>query len=278
MLLGQGSFGTVTVEDGAAVKREKPGAPRPTLAIERRVLAHLASFGPCPFLPRVLGWQPPPRAALRMELLGPSLQRVFDEDGPFDDAQALSVLNQSLMAMHAVHTRGVLHRDVSPANLCFRGDPRRGETPRRGAALVLIDFGLAKGWMRKDGSPAPPRRDAALVGTPRYSSLDAMEGRGVSRRGDLQSLFFSVAFLRAGGLPWSGKNARGVMKRDRREMIHARKTQCDEPDAPLWRGGKCMGVLRALYLSSRRLQWAEAPPYLEMARAAREGSAAHFDV
>ena len=37
-------------------------------------------------------------------------------------------------------------------------------------------------------------------------------------------------------------------------------------------------VLRALYLSSRRLQWAEAPPYLEMARAAREGSAAHFHV
>eukprot|EP00764_Aduncisulcus_paluster_P006570 gnl/Carplike_NY0171/21951_a36845_62.p1 GENE.gnl/Carplike_NY0171/21951_a36845_62~~gnl/Carplike_NY0171/21951_a36845_62.p1 ORF type:complete len:180 (-),score=27.86 gnl/Carplike_NY0171/21951_a36845_62:403-867(-) len=74
--------------------------------------------------------------------------------------------------------------------------------------MYVIDFGMSKRW--KDGYgkhvPSQAKKRATgvshLVGTPRFCSISAHYGDGLSRRDDLESLCFMISFLGTGSLPW----------------------------------------------------------------------------
>lgn len=80
--------------------------------------------------------------------------------GPFTQAEALDVAAQVADALDVVHQAGVLHRDVSPANLVRSEDGR----------VVLIDFGLARPFAL-DRTTAMTR-----IVTPGYASPEQYEG------------------------------------------------------------------------------------------------------
>ncbi len=118
-----------------------------------------------------------------MELLeGMDLQTLVSDHGPLPEARVVHLLLQACHSLGEAHGRGVVHRDVKPANLyvCRVGDEHD--------FVKVLDFGLVK-----LGSDAPtdegPLTDAgAIVGTPGYMAPEAAMGEEATPRSDLYAL------------------------------------------------------------------------------------------
>ncbi len=100
--------------------------------------------------------------ALVCELLdGESLKSTLQR-GPLPLARALAIMDQALSALSYAHAHGVVHRDVSPANIFLTGASDR---------VKLIDFGLAKA-----AADLGLTQDGASIGTPHYMSPEQVRG------------------------------------------------------------------------------------------------------
>jgi serine/threonine protein kinase len=100
-----------------------------------------------------------------------------------------------LRAIEGCHSRGILHRDIKPSNFLVRASAR--------FPLVLIDFGLSRPFINPaNGSLLNPRSNPGFVGTLKYASVNAHEGKELGRRDDLASWFFIVVEMARGILPW----------------------------------------------------------------------------
>lgn len=89
----------------------------------------------------------------------------------------LELVEKAARALHAAHEKGVVHRDVKPANIMVMDD----ETP------VILDFGLA----RDETATSPSLTgDRGMFGTPPYMSPEQFAGRGknLDRRTDVYAL------------------------------------------------------------------------------------------
>lgn len=88
--------------------------------------------------------------------------------------EAGRMLRQMAEALGAIHSVGVLHRDLKPGNVMLRAD----------GTIVLIDFGLAK-QVELD---AEITATGEIFGTPYYMSPEQGHGRELDERSDLYSL------------------------------------------------------------------------------------------
>ena len=123
------------------------------------------------------------RRFLVMEYLpGLDLGRRVAHSGPLDAATVVIVLRQVAEALHYLHERGLIHGDVTPANLHL------GEA----AGVKLLDLGL----VRRSGEES---HDSA--GTPGFLAPELAAGRSADIRSDLYSLGRTAAFLLTGVLP-----------------------------------------------------------------------------
>jgi serine/threonine protein kinase len=117
---------------------------------------------------------------LVMELLkGGTLEDCMKERGPLTSVQALSVILPVLSAMHHVHQKGIVHRDVKPANVFFAVEPDGHVIPK------VLDFGIAK--LPAAGSALT--MDGSVLGTPHYMSPEQIRGQeDIDGRSDMFSL------------------------------------------------------------------------------------------
>ncbi|VDP49318.1 unnamed protein product [Soboliphyme baturini] len=100
-----------------------------------------------------------------------------------------------LQALEDLHRIGYLHRDIKPQNYAIGRDPDFRK-------VYLLDFGMSRQFLRKDGSQKRPRRDVGFRGTLFYASYHALKGEEQSRRDDVWSWFFTIIQLALGKLPW----------------------------------------------------------------------------
>ncbi|HEY3821642.1 MAG TPA: serine/threonine-protein kinase [Polyangiaceae bacterium] len=115
---------------------------------------------------------------LVMELLrGASLARYLEARTRLSTREAVAIAVPILAGLGHVHERGIVHRDVTPANVFLAVDPDGQVTPK------LIDFGIAK-------LPATDTHtlEGRVLGTPRYMAPEQIRGQMLDGRADLFSL------------------------------------------------------------------------------------------
>ncbi|MES2711238.1 MAG: serine/threonine-protein kinase [Pseudomonadota bacterium] len=110
-----------------------------------------------------------------MELvIGETLKAVLDRGERPSVAECVRVVCDLLDALHYAHGRGIVHRDVKPANILLAVGAEEGL-----GAVRLADFGIA--LMGEAASAAP----GEMVGTPSTMAPEQLRGDPVDRRADL---------------------------------------------------------------------------------------------
>jgi serine/threonine protein kinase len=107
---------------------------------------------------------------------GPDLRSLLRDNGPLGVSDTMAILTQVGNALDAAHDRGLVHRDVKPANVLLA----RHE---RGWHAFLADFGLAKPNAEASEHTLP----GEMLGTLNYMAPEQINGGQVDRRADVYS-------------------------------------------------------------------------------------------
>ena len=150
-----------------------------------------------------------------MELLPyRSLRDLVREDGPLTPVRAARVGLGILAALRAAHAEGIVHRDVTPANVLVGPDER----------AVLTDFGIA----RAAGSPTLTNV-GTLVGSPSYIAPERARGKPSGAPGDLWGLGASLYAAVEGHPPFERPHALATLT-----AIVADEPELASHAGPLW--------------------------------------------
>ncbi len=141
------------------------------------------------------------RHFLVMELVeGTDLQRLVQKRGPLPVAEACDYVRQGALALQHAHEKGMVHRDVKPANLMV--------TPQ--GLVKVLDLGLARlqGPAAGDQTAADLTEAGVVMGTPDYMAPEqAEQSSAVDIRADVYSLGCTLYVLLAGQVPFPGGTA-----------------------------------------------------------------------
>ncbi|MER7697760.1 ABC transporter substrate-binding protein [Streptomyces sp. NPDC096095] len=128
---------------------------------------------------------------------GPSLAEVVAAGGGLRPATVRALGSRLAAALAAVHTTGLIHRDVKPGNVLLALDGPR-----------LIDFGIA----RDAGATALTATDA-VIGTPGYLAPEQASAGPVGPACDVFSLGCVLVYAATGRRPFGEGGGAGVLFR-----------------------------------------------------------------
>jgi serine/threonine-protein kinase len=149
---------------------------------------------------------------------GISLLDVLEKGVTLSERLALHVTMQVASALQHMHDKGIVHRDMKPANLVM---DHTGH-------VRIIDFGLAKVMegMRQDTA------DDTTVGTLEYMSPEQARGRSdVDARSDVYGLGCTLFHMVTGDLPFRGSPEEVMYGHVKRpvEFTPAQRTRVSPP-------------------------------------------------
>ncbi|MCE5237171.1 serine/threonine protein kinase [bacterium] len=124
-----------------------------------------------------------------MQLLpGADLEQHLRREGRLCLDQAAEIVAQVAEALDFAHQRGVVHRDVKPANIMFDSQGRP----------LVTDFGIAKA--REEYRLT---QTGMTIGTPEYASPEQIKGNPLDGRSDLYSLGVVLYQAVCGQMPFT---------------------------------------------------------------------------
>src|SRR6185312_7223992 len=108
---------------------------------------------------------------------GGDVRSLIDRGGPLPPARATEIISQVASALDAAHARGLVHRDVKPANMLLEESPDSDRPDHFG--LTKASLGQAAAGLTSTGQ---------FLGTLDYVAPEQIEGRPVDGRTDLYAL------------------------------------------------------------------------------------------
>jgi len=124
---------------------------------------------------------------------GPSLKTLIDNEGPLSELKWLELAYGLMSALNAVHSAGVIHRDVKPSNILMSATGPK-----------LIDFGIS---FSSDATSLT--RTGMVAGTPAWFSPEQFEGTKITGAVDNFAAGTVLYFAATGTNPW-GKDDTSV--------------------------------------------------------------------
>jgi serine/threonine protein kinase len=118
--------------------------------------------------------------------------------GVFNEQEVLHLLRSLLPVLEYLHSRGIIHRDISPENIMLRESDATKQPPDRNP--VLIDFGVVKELATKLQSPGGTI-SATSVGKLGYSPSEQMQTGRAYPSSDLYALAVTAIVLLTGKEP-----------------------------------------------------------------------------
>ncbi|HUK70183.1 MAG TPA: protein kinase [Streptosporangiaceae bacterium] len=133
---------------------------------------------------------------------GRDLRTLLDRESQLPAAYVANVITQMASALDAAHARGLVHRDVKPANMLLdaTGGGRR-------AHVYLSDFGLSKQAL----AAADLTSAGQFLGTLDYVAPEQIEGRPVDGRADLYALACAAFEMLCGTPPFERDQRMAVL-------------------------------------------------------------------
>ena len=156
-----------------------------------------------------------------MELVeAPNLSEIVGRDGPLAPEEAARIGLEVLEVLRAAHARGIVHRDVKPANVMV-GDSGRVRLGDFGVAAILDDPTVST--------------SGAVTGSPAYMAPEQATNKGAVPQSDLWSLGATLYFAIEGRPPF-----------DRGAPLPTLTSIVNDPPRPAERAGPLAPVIDGL--------------------------------
>jgi serine/threonine protein kinase len=131
-----------------------------------------------------------------MEYLeGTDLARLVREHGPLEVARACDCVRQAALGLQHALERGLIHRDVKPANLLLGAD---------GVTVKVLDLGLARLLQQEQAQPGSGLTEpGAVLGTLDFAAPEQLvDARSADTRADVYSLGGTLYYLLTSQVPF----------------------------------------------------------------------------
>ncbi|HVT19669.1 MAG TPA: protein kinase [Thermoanaerobaculia bacterium] len=142
---------------------------------------------------------------------GQDVGDAIRRQGPFPVSAAIRLAIQALRGLEAIHSAGIIHRDIAPDNLMIM------ESSRKQAWLKIIDLGLAKNLGADAGRTTDSleiTKVGMFMGKLQYCSPEqasTASGESLDRRSDLYSFALVFYEMVTGMLPFVSESPHGFI-------------------------------------------------------------------
>ncbi|MFI7540100.1 serine/threonine-protein kinase [Actinoplanes sp. NPDC049599] len=127
---------------------------------------------------------------------GESVAARLSRRGPLPWRDAVLIVAEVASALATAHARGVVHRDVTPANVMLTA-----------TGAKVVDFGISALVGQRDAAP-----DGSLLGTPAYLAPERLGGGPVAPATDVYALGLLLYRTLTGRLPWPAGNTTQALR------------------------------------------------------------------
>jgi len=191
--LGSGGMGTVylaTIENSSVALKVVKGNFYDDPALKTRFEREISTMRSLrsPFVAKVIDSQVDEDDAwMAVEFInGESLSERVQNRGPIENKEWWTTFFGALIALDEIHSNGVLHRDVKPANMLLSESGPK-----------FVDFGIAQA-----GEETSLTTTGLLAGSPAWLAPEQLEEHRPTPAADIFSLASTMVFAATGSSPW----------------------------------------------------------------------------
>ncbi|MDI6098645.1 serine/threonine-protein kinase [Actinoplanes sp. NEAU-A12] len=127
---------------------------------------------------------------------GESVGARLGRQGSLDWREAVLITVEVASALATAHARGLVHRDITPANVMLTG-----------SGAKIVDFGISAVVGQRDAAA-----DGSLLGTPAYLAPERLGGSAVSPATDVYALGLLLYRSLTGRMPWNAGNTAEALR------------------------------------------------------------------